>query len=122
MGGQEKPTIPDPMTVSREELDLNRFDQSTPWGSQTWDGDRLTTELNPHDARNLGMRRDLQSGILSAALGGDGAGKPPGAGAELPPMGGPAEVSGLPPPAPGLPPAASPPPGAPYDPFDPRNA
>lgn len=90
MGGGQKPQIPDAMDVSRQHLDLNRFNQQTPWGSQTWDGDRLVTQLNPMDQQRLGMQRQLQQGLLGAALGGQGGaggGKPASQGAPMPPMG-----------------------------------
>ena len=93
MAGREQPQIPDPMQTSRDQLALNRFSQATPWGNQTWMGNTLQTTLNPADQQRLGMQRQFQSGLLSAALGGQGAAggagggsKPSGQGVQMPAM------------------------------------
>ena len=89
MAGREQPQVPNPMDVSRDHLDLNRFSQSTPFGTQAWHGNTLHTTLNPQDQQRLQQHRQLQSGLLSAVLGGGGdtgGGKPPSQGAPMPPM------------------------------------
>lgn len=83
MGGG-KPEIPDPMQTSRDHLALNRTNQYTPYGSQEWRDGALHTTLNPMDQQRLDMQRQLQSGLLQAAMGGGNKGG--GGGAPMPPM------------------------------------
>ena len=111
MSGREQPRIPNAMDTSREHLDLNRFSQETPFGSQFWDGDRLVTRLNPQDSQRLGMQRQAQAQLLGGLLGGEsGAGasagkpqqpvQPPPMQQAAPPTGMPGPGSGIPPPNP----------------------
>lgn len=72
MSSSKKPDYMDAMKLSQEDLNLNRVNQYTPYGSKVWKDGELHINLNPADQQRLDANRLLLAGLGNSL--GEGAG------------------------------------------------